>query len=103
MPQEVSWPPPESQAGKILPNLNEKVHMGRSQRQKMDLELKNFQGSTAHYFSFPGCFAARQDESRGKVEEYTGDKQSDGETKANNERPLGYNIPPGTTRTKMIC
>ena len=106
MIQEVSWPPPESKTGKTLPNLNEKVHMGRSKRQKMDLELKNFQGSTAHFSSNPfstgecsakiqkimcnalsmfafRMFAARQDESRGKVEattENTGDKGSDGET-----------------------
>jgi hypothetical protein len=53
MTQEVSWPPQESQAGKTLTNLNEKVHMGRSQRQKMDLELKNFQGSTAHFSPNP--------------------------------------------------
>ena len=57
--QEVSWPPTESPADeknkyhKTLPNLNEKVHIGRSQRQRMDLELKNFQGSTAHYSSNP--------------------------------------------------
>ena len=105
MSQEVSWPPPESQADvkydypKTLPKLNEKVHIGRSQRPKMDLELKNFQRSTAHYFSnpFSKCecsanienifymfalrvFSARQDKSRGKMEastESTGDKQSD--------------------------
>ena len=102
MIQEVSWPPPESQTGKTLPNLNEKVHMGRSQRQKMDLELKNFQVFTANFspnpFSKGECsakiqnidcmftfrmFAARQDKSGGKVEattENTADKQSDGET-----------------------
>ena len=107
MTQEVSWPPPQSQSEennnylKTLPNLNEKVHIGRSQRQRMDLELKNFQGSTAHYSSNPfskgecsakiqifymfafRMFSARQDESRGKMEattESTGHEQSDEET-----------------------
>ena len=54
--QELSWPPPDM-AGqrinyiKILPDLREKVHLGRNRRQKMDLEMKNFQGSTANQLS----------------------------------------------------
>jgi hypothetical protein len=52
----------------------------------MDLELKNFQGSTAHYSSnsfLKGQFNNNTPESGGKVEvtlEHMGDKQSDGET-----------------------
>ena len=101
MIQEVPWPPPKSQTGKTLPNLNEKVPIGRCQRQAMDLKLQQFQGSTAHYSSNPfskgecsakiqifymfafRMFSARQDESRGKVEattKNTGDKGSDEET-----------------------
>merc|ERR1712013_698983 len=54
--KEVSWPPPDMTGEKvnyikILPDLREKVHLGRNRRQKMDLEMKNFQGSTAHQLS----------------------------------------------------
>ena len=58
MTQEVSWPPPQSQAEeknnylKTLPNPNEKVHIGRSQRQKMDLELDDSLHKTHTYCSY---------------------------------------------------
>ena len=53
--QEVSWPPSDEKNiyVKALPDQREKGHLGRNRRQKMDLELKNFQGSTAHYYSKP--------------------------------------------------
>ena len=59
--QEVSWPPIECQTKekevinsiKTLPNLSGKVHLGQGRRQKMDLEIQNFQGSTSHYSSNP--------------------------------------------------
>ena len=57
--QEVSWPPTDPKAEekinsiKSLPDLTGKVHLGRNRRQKLDLEIKSFQGSTAHYTSNP--------------------------------------------------
>merc|ERR1719430_97632 len=54
--KEISWPPPDM-AGekinyiKILPDLREKVHLDRNRRQKMDLDTRNFKGSTEHHFS----------------------------------------------------
>merc|ERR1712179_91705 len=54
--KEVSWPPPDMVGEKInyikiLPDLREKVHLGKNRRQKMDLDTRNFLGSTAHHFS----------------------------------------------------
>ena len=59
--QEVSWPPLDTQAkpeeftnhSKLLPNLSGTVHIGKDRRRKMELEIQNFQGSTANYLSNP--------------------------------------------------
>lgn len=120
--KEVSWPPPDTidkekiNSMKILPDLREKVHLGRNRRQKMDLEMKNFQGSTAHYSSNPFSKGNLQP---GKLiaEEKWQPKQSTRGTVVLQERPkmvlretssvltqgrvVGnseYKIPPGTTR-----
>merc|ERR1711936_1066876 len=52
--KEVSWPPADSpdqfvNSTKTLPNLSGVVHIGKDRRQKMELALKDFQGSTAQY------------------------------------------------------
>eukprot|EP00091_Calanus_sinicus_P005998 TRINITY_DN16550_c0_g1_i1.p1 TRINITY_DN16550_c0_g1~~TRINITY_DN16550_c0_g1_i1.p1 ORF type:complete len:112 (-),score=26.37 TRINITY_DN16550_c0_g1_i1:264-599(-) len=59
--KEVSWPPIDTPAKpdemvnprKHLPNLSGVVHIGKDRRQKMELEIQNFQGSTDSYSSNP--------------------------------------------------
>eukprot|EP00092_Neocalanus_flemingeri_P032533 GFUD01035382.1.p1 GENE.GFUD01035382.1~~GFUD01035382.1.p1 ORF type:complete len:197 (+),score=85.51 GFUD01035382.1:81-671(+) len=126
--KEVSWPPTEFQAKekeeinsiKTLPNLSGIVHLGKGRRQKMDLELQNFQGSTAHYSSNPFSKGGFQP-NKMKAEERWKPKQPTPETSRETERhrlvlrdtdtvltqgPVGghssYKIPPGTTRTKKF-
>jgi len=121
--KEVSWPPPDQRAEeknnslKALPDLNEKVHLGRNRRQKMDLEMKNFQGSTAHYSSNPFCSGAFQPGKMRGEERWKPQQTMPGTYPQTQERPKlvlretssvltqtsvggssGYKIPPGTTR-----
>ena len=59
--QEVCWPLTDTPAkpdemtnhSKPLPNLSATVHIGKDRRKKMELEIQNFQGSTANYSSNP--------------------------------------------------
>merc|ERR1719483_555115 len=126
--KEVSWPPTEFQdkekevinSIKTLPNLSGVVHLGRATRKKMDLELQNFKGSTAHYSSHPFIKGGYQP-NKMKAAERWNPMRSIPMASTQAERPklvlrnadtvltqgsVGghstYKIPPGTTRNNKF-
>eukprot|EP00092_Neocalanus_flemingeri_P032534 GFUD01035383.1.p1 GENE.GFUD01035383.1~~GFUD01035383.1.p1 ORF type:complete len:189 (+),score=62.34 GFUD01035383.1:81-647(+) len=125
--KELSWPPTEFQSKekkeinctKTLPNLSGTVHLGKGRRQKMDLELQNFQGSTAHYSSNPFTNGGFQPNKMKAADKWK--PQQTPETRTETERHKrvlrdtntvltqesvgghsSYKIPPGTTRTRKF-
>merc|ERR1712179_87219 len=92
--KEVSWPPVDqatkqegvTSSNKTLPNLSGTVFMGKDRRERMELEIQNFKGSTANYSANPFSKGGFQP-GKMKAEQRWSHQQEGSEAKGGVERP----------------
>jgi len=126
---EVSWPPMDQtpkqegvpSSNKPLPNLSGTVFMGKDRRERMELEIQNFKGSTVNYSSNPFSKGGFQP-GKMRAEQRWKHQEEGSEAKTEPERPKkrvlknmdavltqepsgghsSYRMPPGTSRTMKV-